>query len=213
MILIESTQPEIVNDVESGKKVKKIVGPFLQFDKENGNRRVYPEKVMDKAVSRYKKEYIDQRRALGEMNHPSGQLSVNPERACILTEKLEKDGKYYIGTAKVLSTPLGKLLECLLDDGVKIGVSSRGSGDTTNRGGVTYVADNFVLSVAADVVFNPSAQDAFVECIMEDKEYVRYGEILVEKSLYDFRETIRRAPSTKLEQAKLQVFQKFLNSL
>jgi hypothetical protein len=100
-----------------------------------------------------------------------------------------------------------------LDDGVKIGVSSRGSGDTTNRGGVTYVADNFVLSVAADVVFNPSAQDAFVECIMEDKEYVRYGEILVEKSLYDFRETIRRAPSTKLEQAKLQVFQKFLNSL
>lgn len=213
MILIESTQPEIVNDVESGKKVKKIVGPFLQFDKENGNRRVYPEKVMDKAVSRYKKEYIDQRRALGEMNHPSGQLSVNPERACILTEKLEKDGKYYIGTAKVLSTPLGKLLECLLDDGVKIGVSSRGSGDTTNRGGVTYVGDNFVLSVAADVVFNPSAQDAFVECIMEDKEYVRYGEILVEKSLYDFRETIRRAPSTKLEQAKLQVFQKFLNSL
>ena len=213
MILIESTQPEIVNDVESGKKVKKIVGPFLQFDKENGNRRVYPEKVMDKAVSRYKKEYIDQRRALGEMNHPSGQLSVNPERACILTEKLEKDDKYYIGTAKVLSTPLGKLLECLLDDGVKIGVSSRGSGDTTNRGGVTYVGDNLVLSVAADVVFNPSAQDAFVECIMEDKEYVRYGEILVEKSLYDFRETIRRAPSTKLEQAKLQVFQKFLNSL
>lgn len=213
MILIESTQPEIVNDVEAGKKVKKIVGPFLQFDMENGNRRVYPEKVMDKAVSRYKKEYIDQRRALGEMNHPSGQLSVNPERACILTEKLEKEGKYYIGTAKVLSTPLGKLLECLLDDGVKIGVSSRGSGDTTNRGGVTYVGDNFVLSVAADVVFNPSAQDAFVECIMEDKEYVRYGEILVEKSLYDFRETIRRAPSTKLEQAKLQVFQKFLNSL
>lgn len=210
IILIESSPVEMIKEEVEGKKVMRVTGPFLMFDKQNRNKRVYPKKIMESAVEKYKKEYIDTRRALGEMNHPPNRISIDPERACILTESLEKDGNYYIGTAKVLSTPLGKLLENLLSDGVKIGVSSRGLGSTTNKGGVIAVKEDYEIRTAADVVFDPSVADAFVECLMEETEYLRYGDVLVEKNLYESREKIINASMSELEKIKLKAFQEYL---
>lgn len=217
IILIEqniaSVPTETLIEEVNCKKSLKIQGPFLMFDKENRNGRIYPEKVMTPAVEKYLEEYVKQNRALGEMNHPLGRVSVDPERACIVTESLEKDGKYYIGKAKVLSTPLGQLLANLLDDGVKIGVSSRGLGSTFKKDGKVHVKDDYEIRTAADVVFDPSVADAFVECLMEDTEYLKYGNILVEKDLYESRERIRRVSMSKLEEQKLIEFQNILNKI
>jgi hypothetical protein len=217
IVLIEknsvASDAEILSEEVDGKKKLKITGPFLMFDKENRNGRVYPEKVMTPAVEKYIQDYIKQNRALGEMNHPSGKISIDPERACIMTESLEKDGKYYIGKAKVLSTPLGKLLECLLNDGVKIGVSSRGLGSTFKKDGKVHVKNDYEIRTAADVVFDPSVADAFVECLMEDTQYIKYGDILVERELYEFRDRIRKVSMTKLEEQKLVEFQNILDKI
>lgn len=213
-ILIESTnEVEVLKESVEGKKVQKISGPFLMFDKPNQNKRKYPEKIMTQAVEDYKKTCIDRKRALGELNHPEKRLSIDPERACIITESLEKDGKYFYGTARVLSTPLGRLLGNLLDDDVRVGVSSRGSGKVQKQGEFTIVEEGFVLKAAADVVYDPSVADAFVDCIMEDVEYVRYGDILVEKDLYEARKIVRRATMNDLEKAKLKAFEFVLNSV
>lgn len=142
-----------------------------------------------------------------------GRISVDPERACIVTESLEKDGKYYIGKAKVLSTPLGQLLANLLNDGIKIGVSSRGLGSTFKKDGKVHVKNDYEIRTAADVVFDPSVADAFVECLMEDTQYLKYGNILVEKDLFESRERIRRVSMTKLEEQKLTEFQNFLDKI
>lgn len=217
IILIEqniaSVPTETLIEEVNGKKRLKIQGPFLMFDKPNRNGRVYPEKVMTPAVEKYIEEYVKTNRALGECSHPSSRITIDPERACILTESLEKDGKYYIGKAKVLSTPLGKLLECLLNDGVKIGVSSRGLGSTMKKDGKIYVKDDYEIRTAADVVYDPSVADAFVECLMEGTEYLKYGNILVEKDLYESRERIRRVSMSKLEEQKLIEFQNILNKI
>ena len=210
ILLVEESPVELIREEVEGKKVMRITGPFLMFDKQNRNKRVYPKKIMESAVEKYKKEYIDTRRALGEMNHPSNRISIDPERACILTESLEKDGNYFVGTAKVLSTPLGRLLENLLSDGVKIGVSSRGLGSTVNRGNSITVKEDYEIRTAADVVFDPSVADAFVECLMEETEYLRYGDVLVEKNLYESREKIMNASMSDLEKIKLKAFQEYL---
>lgn len=210
--IVTSATETLFEEVD-GKKRLKIVGPFLMFDKENRNGRIYPEKVMTPAVEKYIKDYVKTNRALGEMNHPSQRVSIDPERACIMTESLEKEGKYYMGKAKVLSTPLGKLLECLLNDGAKIGVSSRGLGSTFKKDGKIHVKDDYEIRTAADVVFDPSVADAFVECLMEDTEYLKYGDILVEKDLYESRERIRRTSMNKLEEQKLIEFQNILNKI
>lgn len=142
-----------------------------------------------------------------------GRISVDPERACIVTESLEKDGKYYIGKAKVLSTPLGQLLANLLNDGIKIGVSSRGLGSTFKKDGKVHVKNDYEIRTAADVVFDPSVADAFVECLMEDTQYLKYGNILVEKDLFESRERIRRVSMSKLEEQKLIEFQNFMDKI
>lgn len=213
--LIESVSEVLTESTVdgSGKKVHRINGPFLMFDKPNQNKRKYPEKIMDAAVENYVKNYVKTSRALGELNHPEKRLSIDPERACIITESLEKDGKYYIGTARVLTTPLGRLLSNLLDDKVRIGVSSRGAGNVKKQGDYTIVEEGFTLKTAADVVYDPSVADAFVECIMEDKEYVRYGDILVEKDLYEARDVVRRATMNDLEKAKLTAFEMVLDRI
>lgn len=213
LLLESSDEVEFLNEEVNGKKVRKIRGPFLMFDKPNKNKRKYPEKIMDEAVKDYTENYIKASRALGELNHPAERISIDPERACIITESLEKDGKYYVGTARVLSTPLGKLLGNLLDDQVKVGVSSRGRGNTKKQGEFTLVESGFQLTAAADIVFDPSVANAFVECIMEDVEYVRYGEILVEKDLYEARGLVRRATMNELEKAKLQAFEMVLDRI
>jgi hypothetical protein len=196
---------------EDGSKKMYIAGPFLMFDKANRNGRVYPQKVMDEAVKKYQKEYIDQNRSIGEFNHPSpNRLTVDPERACIMTTELSKDGNYYYGKAKVLSTPLGKLLENLLSDGVKMGVSSRGAGSLSPT---KVVGKDYTIVCAADTVSDPSVASAFVDHLMEEKEYVLIEGSFVEKDMFEAKDRIKKATSMQLEQAKIQEFQKFLNKI
>lgn len=204
-ILTEST-------LEGNKRLY-IAGPFLMHSKENRNGRIYSKKGMDNAVKRYTEEYIKTSRALGEMNHPAGRLQVDPERACILTTELQPDGNYYHGKAKVLSTPLGKVLEALLEDGVKVGVSSRGVGSVTKRGGKTYVGEDFHLATCSDIVFDPSVADAFVNHLMEEKEYLLIDGNYIEKDLFESKAKIKKVSSSQLEEAKLQAFQAFLNKI
>lgn len=193
-----------------------ISGPFLQAVKENKNKRIYPEAVMDYAVERYKEDYIDQKRALGELNHPAEPV-VNPERAAILTQSLTKtpakDAVYYEGKAKVLSTPMGKIVENLLDDGVKIGVSSRGLGSLMPTNGINIVGEDFTLTTAADVVFDPSAQSSFVEGVYEQAEWIYESGMWRQVDLDFQRERLKRANLKELNKVKLEVFESFLKTL
>jgi hypothetical protein len=216
-LLLDSTFTEaqvLTEDVADGApKRMYITGPFLMFDKPNRNKRMYPGKVMESAVQKYIKEYVNERRALGEMNHPAGRLQVDPERACILTESLERDGNYYMGKAKVLSTPLGKTLQCLLEDGVKIGVSSRGVGTLQKRGELNEVKSDFNLTVAADIVFDPSVGDAFVSALMEEREFIFVDGAYVEKDIFEAKARIKVAPAAQLEEKMLAEWQTFLNKI
>jgi hypothetical protein len=190
-----------------------IKGPFLQAEKVNRNNRVYPQKIMDMAVERYIQEYVNQNRALGELNHPPEPV-VNPERAAIMTTTLEKDGCYYIGTAKVLSTPMGKIVENLISDGVKVGVSSRGLGSLKqSRDGYNEVQEDFMLTTAADIVFDPSAQTAFVEGVYEQASWIYESGAFVRLDLDMERERLIKAKKADLLETKLQIFEKFLNQL
>jgi hypothetical protein len=190
-----------------------IKGPFLQAEKVNRNNRVYPQKIMDMAVEKYIQEYVNQNRALGELNHPPEPV-VNPERAAIMTTTLEKDGCYYIGTAKVLSTPMGKIVENLLSDGVKVGVSSRGLGSLKqSRDGYNEVQEDFMLTTAADIVFDPSAQTAFVEGVYEQASWIYESGAFVRLDLDMERERLIKAKRADLLETKLQIFEKFLNQL
>lgn len=204
-VLTEST-------IEGEKKLF-IAGPFLMHSKENRNGRIYSKKGMDEAVKKYTEEYIKRSRALGELNHPAGRLQVDPERACILTTELNADGNYYYGKAKVLSTPLGKVLEALLNDGVCVGVSSRGVGSVSKKGRVTHVGEDFNLTSAADVVFDPSVGEAFVQHLMEEKEYLLIDGHYIEKDLFEAKAKIKKVHSSKLEEAKLNAFQDFINKI
>tara|TARA_R100000951_G_scaffold83615_2_gene71374 strand:+ start:165 stop:830 length:666 start_codon:yes stop_codon:yes gene_type:complete len=213
----------VVNDlsvISEGKGSNKrmfITGPFLQAEKVNKNNRIYSENVMDKAVDSYKTDYIDQKRALGELNHPAEPV-VNPERAAIMTESLSKtktnEAVYYEGKAKVLSTPMGKIVENLLSDGVKIGVSSRGLGSLNpTREGYNMVGNDFVLTTAADVVFDPSAQSSFVEGVYEQAEWIYESGIWKQIDLDYQRARLKKANLKELNEVKLEVFESFLKTL
>lgn len=204
---------KLLSEGKGDQKKLYIKGPFLQAEKVNRNNRVYPQRVMDSAVAKYIEEYVKHSRALGELNHPPEPV-VNPERAAIMTTNLQKDGIYWVGTAKVLSTPMGKIVENLLNDGVKIGVSSRGLGSLkSTREGINEVQQDFVLTTAADVVFDPSAQSAFVEGVYESKEWIYESGAYRAIDLEEQRERILRAKSAELNEVKLQIWQNFLKSL
>lgn len=204
---------EVLTENKNGKKSLYISGPFLQSEKINRNGRVYPAKVMETAVNKYINEYVNQNRALGELNHPAEPV-VNPERAAIMTTSLVKDGIYYAGKAKVLSTPCGKIVENLLNDGVKIGVSSRGLGSLKpTREGHNEVQSDFVLTTAADVVFDPSAQTAFVEGIYEGCEWIYESGIFKPVEFEEQRERLRRAKKRELHEVQLEIFETFLRKL
>lgn len=189
-----------------------ITGPFLQAEKRNRNNRVYPQHIMDAAVKKYKSEYIDQKRALGELNHPAEPV-VNPERAAIITESLTKDGNYYVGKAKVLSTPCGKIVEELLKDGVKIGVSSRGLGTLKTTSGYNQVQEDFMLTTAADVVFDPSAQTAFVEGIYEGANWIFDSGLIRAQTMEEAQAELRTAKKAELYDTKLKIMETFFKSL
>ena len=204
---------ELITEKKGDSKSLYIKGPFLQAEKVNRNNRVYPMKVMERAVEQYKKDYVSEKRALGELNHPAEPV-VNPERAAIMTTELNKTGVYYEGTAKVLSTPCGQIVENLLSDGVKVGVSSRGLGTLKPmREGYNEVQNDFVLTTAADVVFDPSAQTAFVEGVYEQAEWIYESGVFRSIDLEEQRERLMKAKKRELNEVKLKLFETFLNNL
>ena len=190
-----------------------IEGIFLQSELVNRNGRMYTESVMDKEVGRYIKEYVDKNRAYGELGHPDTP-SINLDRVSHLITSLRKEGTNYVGKAKILETPMGKIAIGLLDGGANLGVSSRALGSLqTNNEGVQIVQDDFMLSTAADIVADPSAPDAFVRGIMENKEWIFVDGKFVERHIDDVKRMIRKTSSRNLEEAKIRAFQNFLSEI
>ena len=179
----------ITEEAENGKKNYKIKGIFMQADVKNRNGRVYPMETLQKEVGRYNKEYIKEKRAFGELGHPDGP-TVNLERASHMITALYPDGKNFIGEAKILSTPMGNIVKNLMDEGAKLGVSSRGMGSLEQKNGANYVGKDFYLATAADIVADPSAPSAFVEGIMEGKEWIWNNGTLIESQLVKMQKRI-----------------------
>ena len=214
LIREEIESVEILTETVGGKKNLFIKGVFLQSEMVNRNGRLYPFNIMEKEVSRYNKDYVQKGRALGELGHPDGP-TVNLDRVSHKITDLKQEGKNFVGKAQILSTPMGKIAESLLKDGVTLGVSSRGIGSLKdNSKGYKEVGEDFMLATAADIVADPSAPDAFVQGIMEGKEWVWDGGLLKERLANETRIKIERASiSRDLEEQKLGLFQDFLNSL
>ena len=214
LIREEIESVEIITETVGGKKNLFIKGVFLQSEMVNRNGRLYPFNIMEKEVSRYNKDYVQKGRALGELGHPDGP-TVNLDRVSHKITDLKQEGKNFVGKAQILSTPMGKIAESLLKDGVTLGVSSRGIGSLKdNSKGYKEVGEDFMLATAADIVADPSAPDAFVQGIMEGKEWVWDGGLLKERLASETRIKIERASRARdLEEQKLGLFQNFLNSL
>lgn len=197
---------------ETGKKSHFIEGVFLQSNLKNRNGRMYPKEVMQKEVARYTAESIDKKRAYGELGHPDGP-TVNLDRVSHMIVGLREDGDNYIGRAKILDTPMGRIVKELIDEGASLGVSSRGLGSLKERNGVNEVQEDFMLATAADIVADPSAPDAYVQGIMENKEWTYVNGIFQEKELEESKTKIRAASAKELEAVKLEVFESFLSKL
>ena len=195
---------------EDGKKNYRIKGVFMEADIKNRNNRMYPMNVLQKEVSRYNKEYVQQNRAFGELGHPDGR-TVNLERVSHMITKLYPNGKQFVGEAKVMDTPYGKIVKNLIDEGAKLGVSSRGMGSLEPRRDMHVVKDDFYLATAADIVADPSAPNAFVEGIMEGKEWVWDNGIVKEVEIAKYRAELRKE-SKRLDEKKAEVFKKFMSN-
>ena len=214
-LMSESTLQDveyITEEADNGKKNYKIKGVFMQADIKNKNGRIYPMEILQKEVKRYNKEFINEKRAYGELGHPEGP-TVNLERASHMITALYPDGKNYIGEAKILSTPMGEIVKSLMDEGAKLGVSSRGMGSLEQKDGANYVRDDFYLATAADIVSDPSAPSAFVEGIMEGKEWVWTHGALLEADLVEMKERINTRIRKKQALEQNLEFAKFLKML
>ena len=209
---IEHDTDYLIEEDEKGKKNYKIKGIFMQADIKNRNGRIYPMDVLQKEVKRYSKDYINNNRAFGELGHPEGP-TVNLERASHMITNLYPDGKNFIGEAKVLSTPMGNIVKSLMDDGAKLGVSSRGMGSLDQKNGANYVRNDFYLATAADIVADPSAPNAFVEGIMEGKEWVWNNGSLVEAELQRQKQRINERVRKRQENENTLEFIRFLKKL
>jgi len=207
-----SSAEYIIEEADNGKKNYKIRGIFMQADMKNRNGRVYPMETLQKEVNRYNKEFVEAKRAFGELGHPDGP-TVNLERVSHMITSLTPDGKNFIGEAKIIDTPYGKIVKNLIDEGAKLGVSSRGMGSLENRGGSNYVKSDFYLATAADIVADPSAPDAFVQGIMEGKEWVWDNGVIREVDIHEMRNTIERAKRVDLAEKQAAVFKSFLSKL
>ena len=207
---------EHINEIEyltEGKgKEQYIKGIFMQADIKNQNGRVYPHAVLQKEVKNFNTKYVNEGRALGELGHPMGPV-INLDRVSHVIKELTEDGTNFIGKAKVMDTPNGKIVKNFISEGVKLGVSSRGMGSLkANKQGVNEVQGDFVLSTV-DIVADPSAPDAFVNGIMEGKEWVWENGVIKEQDIDAMKKTIMKANMKELEQKKLEVFHKFLQNL
>ena len=214
LITEEIEQVEVIVESRNGKKNLYIEGVFLQSEMKNRNGRMYPKQTLMREVNRYNENFVEKGRALGELGHPDGP-TVNLDRVSHKIVSLKESGSNFIGKAKILDTPMGQIAKSLIGEGVKLGVSSRGIGSLKpTREGFNVVGDDFMLATAADIVADPSAPDAFVEGIMEGKEWVWEGSILKEKFASDAKRRINTLVDQKrLEENKLDLFNEFINSL
>ena len=203
---------QYIQEEKDGKKNLFIEGVFLQSNLKNRNGRVYPKEVMAKEVARYTSEQIDKNRALGELGHPDGP-TVNLDRVSHMIVSLKEDGDNWVGKAKILETPMGKIAANLIEAGAQLGVTSRGLGSIKERSGISEVQDDFMLATAADIVSDPSAPDAFVEGIMENREWIMVDGIWQGREVEQAQQVIKEASSHELEEAKMQVFSSFMDKL
>ena len=201
----------LVEDAGSGKKNYFIRGIFMESELVNKNGRRYPSEIMEREVNNYNKNYIETSRSLGELGHPQGP-TLNLDRVCHIIKEMKMDGNIVYGKAKILDTPYGNIVKNLIDEGVRLGVSSRGMGSLKQVNGINEVQDDFSLATV-DIVADPSAPNAFVNGIMEGKEWVWNNGILQEKQIASYKKTITKANVRELEEAKLEVFKDFISKL
>ena len=206
---------ETIEDIEvlteatsNGGKSYKIRGVFMQADIKNRNGRIYPVQTLAKEVARYNEQFINKKRAFGELGHPDGP-TVNLERVSHMITSLKSEGKNFIGEAKIMDTPYGKIVKNLIDEGAQLGVSSRGMGSIQG----STVGKDFYLATAADIVADPSAPDAFVEGIMEGKEWVWDNGVLKSKSVEEYKKQIENTRRADLAETKASIFNDFLSKL
>ena len=204
----------ITEDDAEGKKNYRIRGVFLQAEVKNRNGRIYPMSVLEKEVGRYNKEYVQKNRAFGELGHPDGP-TVNLERVSHMITKLHPDGKNFIGEAKIMDTPYGKIVKNLINEGAKLGVSSRGMGSLEPRRGAQVVKDDFYLATAADIVADPSAPNAFVEGIMEGKEWVWQNGAVKEMDIEAYRKELdmKYERTQAREEKAVEIYENIMSKL
>ena len=212
LITEQIEEVKFLTEDNNGKKTHYIQGVFLQGEIKNRNGRVYPIDILEREVGRYTTENISKNRALGELGHPEGP-TVNLDRASHKIESLVREGNNYIGKAKLLDTPMGQIAKSLLDEGVSLGVSSRGVGSLREMGGANYVRDDYQLATAADIVADPSAPDAFVEGIMEGKEWVWNNGLLQEQEVAELKDEMERNIRSRKANYQALAFAKFLKKL
>ena len=203
---------QILTEETNGKKDYKIKGVFMQADIKNRNGRIYPVETLAKEVRRYTKEFIEKKRAFGELGHPDGP-TVNLERVSHMITSLKPEGKNFIGEAKVMDTPYGKIVKNLIDEGAVLGVSSRGMGSIQQQNGRNMVGKDFYLATAADIVADPSAPDAFVEGIMEGKEWVWDNGVLKSITVENYKSEIEKTKRAELAEKKSKIFADFMSKL
>lgn len=205
-------QVQYITEEKNGVKSLFIQGPFLVAETKNKNGRVYQADVMDREVNRYMEEYVGKNRAFGELGHPDGP-SINLDRVSHLITGLQREGNIWIGKAKILETPMGKIAKSLMEGGATLGVSSRGMGSLKEVNGVNVVQDDFYLATAADIVADPSAPGAFVQGIMEGKEWVWDNGMVKEVNVVEMYEEIKKAKQKQIEEVSLKIFENFLSKL
>ena len=212
-LITETTENiEVITEEKGTGKDYKIRGIFLQGDIKNRNGRVYPVNVLAKEVNRYNKEFVEKKRAFGELGHPDGP-TVNLERVSHMITSLKPEGRNFIGEAKIMDTPYGKIVKNLIDEGAQLGVSSRGMGSMKQVNGKNVINNDFYLATAADIVADPSAPDAFVEGIMEGKEWVWDNGVLKSMEVEKYKQVIENTQRRELAEAKARVFKDFLSKI
>jgi len=198
---------------DDGRKNMYIEGIFMQAEQKNRNGRMYPLPVMEREVSRYVNDYVNKNRAYGELGHPEGP-TINLERVSHMIKELRQEGSNFIGKAKIMDTPYGNIVKNLINEGACVGVSTRGLGSLKEgRDGTKVVQDDFYLATAADIVADPSAPDAFVQGIMENREWVYVAGRWTERQIEESKEKIKKVSKRDLEKTKLQIFENFINKL
>ena len=215
MKLICEVNEDIQYDLEEAEGQPKkyfLEGIFMQADQKNRNGRLYPKSILAKEVKRYSEKYIKSNRAFGELGHPDGP-TVNLDCVSHMITDLKEDGSNFVGRAKVMDTPYGKIVKNLIDEGAKLGVSSRGMGSLKPDKNAQVVQSDFYLATAADIVADPSAPDAFVEGIMEGKEWIWDNGLIREKDISEYKREIVKAPRKNLEKVKIRAFEDFLLKL